>query len=89
VSPESAKCRQRSSCQEEKDYYDDLETELELADDDAPVLYKMGEAFFYLKLSAAKKQLRADMKRYDQEIGGLQARSEECEKGMKELKVLL
>jgi len=62
---------------------------LELADDEIPVLYKMGEAFFYLKLNAAKKQLRADMKRYDQEIGGLQARSEECEKGMKELKVLL
>lgn len=62
---------------------------MELADDETSVLYKMGEAFFYLKLNAAKKQLRADMKRYDQEIGGLQARSEECEKGMKELKVLL
>jgi len=75
--------------QEEKDYYDDLSTELELADDDEPVLYRMGEAFFYLSLIAAKKQLRADTKRYDREIGALNEKVEECEKGMKELKVLL
>jgi len=75
--------------QEEKDYYDDLSTELELADDDQPVLYKLGEAFFQLSLPAAKKQLRSDMKRYDSEIEGLRGRAEECEKGMKELKVLL
>jgi hypothetical protein len=50
--------RERAYAQEEKDYYDDLETELELADEDEPVLYKMGEAFFYLSLPAAKKQLR-------------------------------
>lgn len=77
------------SCQEEKDYYDDLSTELELADEDEPVLYKMGEAFFYLRLPAAQKQLRQDVKRYDGEISKLNTRAEECEKGMKELKVLL
>jgi prefoldin subunit 4 len=49
----------------------------------------MGEAFFYLSLIAAKKQLRADSRRYDKEIGGLNNKVEECEKGMKELKVLL
>ncbi|KAK1924366.1 Prefoldin subunit-domain-containing protein [Papiliotrema laurentii] len=75
--------------QEEKDYYDDLETELELADEDEPVLYKMGEAFFYLSLPAAKKQLRHDTKRYEKDIGELRERAEECEKGMKELKVQL
>jgi prefoldin subunit 4 len=66
-----------------------LSTELELADDDEPVLYKMGEAFFYLRLPAAKKQLRQDVKRYDAEISSLHGKAEECEKGMKELKVLL
>jgi prefoldin subunit 4 len=49
----------------------------------------MGEAFFHLSLPAAKKQLRVDIKRYDSDIDGLRSRSEECEKGMKELKVLL
>ncbi|BEI85875.1 hypothetical protein CcaverHIS002_0601620 [Cutaneotrichosporon cavernicola] len=72
---------------EEKDYYDDLEMELELAD--GPVLYKLGEAFFQLSLPAAKKQLRADIKRYDGEIGELRGQAGECEEGMKELKVLL
>ena len=75
--------------QEEKDYYDDLQTELELADDDQPVLYKMGEAFFHLTLPAARKQLRKDTKRYDDEISTLSERAEECEKGMKDLKVQL
>lgn len=79
----------RAYVEEEKDYYDDLDTELELADDDVPVLYKMGEAFFYLSLPSAKKQLRKDSKRYDEEIKELQARAEECEKGMKDLKVQL
>lgn len=63
--------------------------ELELADEDQPVQYKIGEAFFALSLPAAKKQLRADCKRYDGEIEGLRKQAEECEKGMKELKVQL
>ncbi len=73
--------------QEEKDYYDDLQMELELAD--GPVLYKLGETFFQLSLPAAKKQLRADIKRYDGEIAELRDQAGECERGMKELKVLL
>ncbi|RXK39330.1 prefoldin subunit 4 [Tremella mesenterica] len=75
--------------QDEKEYYDDLSTELELADDDQPVLYKLGEAFFSLSLSEAKKQLRKDTKRYDKDIGELEKRASECEVGMKELKILL
>jgi prefoldin subunit 4 len=75
--------------QEEKDYYDDLSTDLELADDDQPVLYKMGEAFLFLSLPAAKKQLRVDLKRYDGDIQGLRTRAEDCERGMKDLKVQL
>lgn len=74
---------------EEKEYYDDLETDLELADDDQPVMYKIGEAFFFLSLPQAKKQLRKDLKVYNNDIGDLQRRADECEKGMKELKVLL
>ena len=63
--------------------------EFELADDEAPVLYKMGEAFFHLSLPAAKRQLRVDVKRYEVDIDALQGRAGECEKGMKELKVQL
>nr|ODN86953.1 prefoldin subunit 4 [Cryptococcus depauperatus CBS 7841] len=76
---------------EEKEYYDDLETELELADEDEsqPIMYKMGEAFFYLSLEEARAQLKEDMNKYEQEIEKLENKAEDCEKGMKELKVLL
>ncbi|OWZ51521.1 prefoldin subunit 4 [Cryptococcus neoformans] len=76
---------------EEKEYYDDLSTELELADEDdpQPVMYKIGEAFFYLPLKDARRQLKGDLKKYEMEIEGLESKAEECEKGMKELKVLL
>jgi len=63
--------------------------DLELADDDQPVLYKVGEAFFHLSLPAARRQLRSDLKKYDSDIDALKGRADECEKGMKELKVLL
>lgn len=75
--------------QREKDYYDDLDTELELADEDDPVLYKLGETFFYLSLPSARKQLKADMRRYESEIDVLRAKAEDCESQMKELKVHL
>lgn len=63
--------------------------ELELADDDKPVLYKLGESFFSLSLPAAKKQLRGDTKRADKDIGELERKAEECQSGMNELKVHL
>jgi prefoldin subunit 4 len=53
------------------------------------VLYKLGETFFHLPLRDARRQLKSDIKRYDGEIGKLQERAEECEKGMKDLKVQL
>lgn len=62
--------------------------ELELSDAKT-IMYKIGEAFFDLPLPAAKKQLRADLKRYDGEIGELKERCEECEHGMQDLKVQL
>ncbi|ORY32883.1 hypothetical protein BCR39DRAFT_522277 [Naematelia encephala] len=75
--------------QDEKEYYDDLSTDLELADEDQPVLYRMGEAFLYLSLYAAKKQLKVDLKRYKVDIGALEDRARECEDGMRDLKVVL
>lgn len=52
-------------------------------------MYKIGEAFFYLPLRDARRQLKGDLKKYEKEIEGLESKAEECEKGMKELKVLL
>ena len=55
----------------------------------SPFLYRIGEAFFYLPLKDAKRQLKGDLSRYNQEIADLTGKAEECEKGMKELKVML
>ncbi|ORX35716.1 hypothetical protein BD324DRAFT_603088 [Kockovaella imperatae] len=81
---------ENSPPQEEKEYYDDLSTEFMLADSSSgPFLYRIGEAFFYLPLKDAKKQLKGDLSRYNREISDLNDRAEECQKGMKELKVML
>ncbi|WWC61962.1 uncharacterized protein I303_104548 [Kwoniella dejecticola CBS 10117] len=76
---------------EEKEYYDDLSTELELADEDdtEPILYKLGDSFFKLKLRDARRQLKSDLKRYEVEIQELEGKKGECESGMKDLKVQL
>ncbi|EKC98409.1 hypothetical protein A1Q2_07423 [Trichosporon asahii var. asahii CBS 8904] len=74
--------------EDEKEYYDDLQMELELSDAKT-IMYKIGEAFFDLPLPTAKKQLRTDLKRYDGEISELKERCDECEHGMQDLKVQL
>ncbi|WWC94587.1 hypothetical protein V866_001434 [Kwoniella sp. B9012] len=75
---------------EEKEYYDDLSMELELADSDSePILYKLGDSFFHLSLRNARKQLKSDLKRYESEIEGLESKKNDCELGMKDLKVQL
>ncbi|KDN46207.1 hypothetical protein RSAG8_04434, partial [Rhizoctonia solani AG-8 WAC10335] len=42
----------------EKEALDDLAMELELADEDDPVEYKIGEAFFHISLSAPKRSCK-------------------------------
>lgn len=54
-----------------------------------PVLYKLGESFFHLPLRDARRQLKGDLKRYESEIDELRTKEQECEDGMKELKVQL
>ncbi|KAJ9114838.1 hypothetical protein QFC20_001209 [Naganishia adeliensis] len=75
--------------QQDKEYYDDLEMELELADEDDQVLYKQGDAFFHLKPKAALKTLKIDRRAIERDIKSLERRVEECETGMKDLKVQL
>ena len=51
--------------------------------------YKQGDAFFHLKPKAALKTLKIDRKAIERDIKGLERRVEECETGMKGLKVQL
>ncbi|KAG8864619.1 hypothetical protein FRB96_005123 [Tulasnella sp. 330] len=74
---------------QEKEVLDDLSTELELADEDDPVLYKVGDAFVHIPLSDAQELLVRDQTALDKELDELRVRMEECENTMKDLKLVL
>jgi len=74
---------------QEKEALDDLSTELELADEDDIVLYKVGEAFLHMPLSRALKHLEQDQTSLRSQVASLSESAEDCEKKMKELKVAL
>ncbi|CCM02311.1 uncharacterized protein FIBRA_04402 [Fibroporia radiculosa] len=74
---------------QEKEALDDLSMELELADDDQPVMYKVGEAFLHLPHGRAMKRLEKDQNELDSELSRFSERAEECQKSMTELKVIL
>ncbi|EUC64306.1 prefoldin subunit 4 [Rhizoctonia solani AG-3 Rhs1AP] len=63
--------------------------ELELADEDEPVEYKIGEAFFHISLKRAQMLLQKDQESIDSEINGLQGEIDQCQQEMKDLKVAL
>ncbi|KAJ8518153.1 hypothetical protein ONZ45_g4769 [Pleurotus djamor] len=74
---------------QEKESLDDLSTELELADEDEPVLYKIGEAFLHMPHPQALKRLESDQSELDERLAQLTSQAESCETEMKELKVTL
>ncbi|KAJ7346970.1 Prefoldin subunit 4 [Mycena albidolilacea] len=75
--------------QQEKEALDDLSTELELADEDEPVLYKVGETFLHMPLPRALKRLEKDQADVTAQVSSLSSTAEQYEKEMKELKVIL
>ncbi|KAL5507482.1 hypothetical protein ACEPAH_6938 [Sanghuangporus vaninii] len=74
---------------EEKEALDDLAMELELADEEQPILYRIGETFVHLPLPRALKRLENDNTALNEDISKLGDQAEECEKEMKKLKVTL
>ncbi|EDR11621.1 uncharacterized protein LACBIDRAFT_189312 [Laccaria bicolor S238N-H82] len=74
---------------QEKEALDDLATELELSDEDQPVLYKVGEAFLHMPHPQAVKRLERDQNVIDARVAALAAQADECEAEMKDLKVTL
>ncbi|KAJ7077269.1 Prefoldin subunit 4 [Mycena belliarum] len=74
---------------QEKEALDDLATELELADEDEPVLYKVGEAFLHMPLSRALKRLEKDQADIDAQVSSISDSVDKCEQEMKGLKVTL
>ncbi|KAF5346715.1 hypothetical protein D9756_010423 [Leucocoprinus leucothites] len=74
---------------QQKEALDDLSTELELTDEDEPVLYKIGETFLHMPLPKALKRLERDQKDVDERFSKAAGEVEEIETQMKGLKVVL
>ncbi|RKP15037.1 putative GIM3-Gim complex component, partial [Piptocephalis cylindrospora] len=52
----------------EKEYLEDLSTELELADEDEPVRYRVGDAFVHLTVEEAQVSLERDQAKWDARV---------------------
>ncbi|KAF9585619.1 hypothetical protein BGW38_001528 [Lunasporangiospora selenospora] len=73
----------------EKEYLDDLAMELELADEDEPVRYRIGDAFISLSLEAAQERISKSQEELDKEIGELKTQMDQAVEKMDELKKVL
>ncbi|KAJ2609090.1 hypothetical protein H4S08_004191 [Coemansia sp. RSA 1365] len=71
---------------EEAEYLSDLVMELELLDEDEPVLYKIGEAFIEFTLEKAQARVEKDKERIDQRVADLNSQMSSVEFEMDELK---
>ncbi|KAF9364140.1 hypothetical protein BGX34_002408 [Mortierella sp. NVP85] len=70
----------------EKEYLDDLASELELVDEDEPVKYRIGEAFVSLSLEAAQERITKSQGELEEEIEALKVKIDETTEKMDELK---
>ncbi|CAO1613404.1 unnamed protein product [Sympodiomycopsis kandeliae] len=77
------------SKKEEKEALDEIALELELVDEDEQVLYKLADSFIHIPQSKALELLERDTEKIDSEIESLKKDIDECEEGMKKLKVIL
>ncbi|KAK4640196.1 hypothetical protein QC761_604850 [Podospora bellae-mahoneyi] len=73
----------------EKEELDDITTELELADEDDLVPYKIGDAFFHLPLPQAQELLGLSTAKIEEEIGELEDKMATIRGEMTQLKVEL
>lgn len=73
----------------EKEELDDITTELELADEDDLVPYKIGDAFFHLPLPQAQELLGLSTAKIEEEIGELEDKMATIREEMTRLKVEL
>ncbi|VUC22782.1 unnamed protein product [Clonostachys rosea] len=73
----------------EKEDLDDLSVELELADEDEKIPYKIGDSFFHLSLEQAQEMLGTTTSRIEEETSELEEKLGSVREEMKELKVQL
>ncbi|KAJ5362000.1 Prefoldin [Penicillium brevicompactum] len=75
--------------QKDKEDLEEVSLELELADEDELVPYKIGDSFFQLPLSDAQGMLSTSTEKIDSEVSKLEESISELREEMQELKVAL
>ncbi|CBQ69080.1 probable GIM3-Gim complex component [Sporisorium reilianum SRZ2] len=74
---------------EEREALDDLAMELELADEDERILYKIADTFVSLPHPDAMERLEAEQSEADERLAALQEKLDSYDAQMKQLKVKL
>ncbi|KAK1986381.1 Prefoldin subunit-domain-containing protein [Colletotrichum cereale] len=86
---QEAASNRRGAVQKEKEELDDLSTELELADEDEAVPYKIGDAYFHVSQPQAIEMLEQASAKIEEEVEGLESKLETIKEEMTQLKVEL
>ncbi|EGU77264.1 prefoldin subunit 4 [Fusarium oxysporum f. sp. raphani 54005] len=73
----------------EKEELDDLSTELELADEDEKIQYKIGDAFFHVSVEQAQEMLEQATEKLEEESTSLEEKLSSIREEMTKLKVEL
>ncbi|KAL5597443.1 hypothetical protein FOBRF1_011236 [Fusarium oxysporum] len=73
----------------EKEELDDLSTELELADEDEKIQYKIGDAFFHVSVEQAREMLEQATEKLEEESTSLEEKLSSIREEMTKLKVEL
>ncbi|CAM0141016.1 hypothetical protein VKS41_007731 [Umbelopsis sp. WA50703] len=80
---------QYEKLKQEKEYLDDLSMELELADEDEPVRYKIGDAFVHMPLEKALERITTDSEKVSADLEDLKSQMDNVQDQMAELKKAL
>lgn len=75
--------------QDEKEQLEELNMELELADEDEPILYKIASSFYHLRPDQATEKITQSLEILDASIEKLENDAEQCKSKMTELKTVL
>lgn len=75
--------------QKEKEDLEEVTTELELADEDEPVKYKIGDTFYSVPLATAQKLLETSTTEVDEEVTKLEDELSSMKEEMDSLKAHL
>ncbi|KAL4727637.1 hypothetical protein ACLX1H_004321 [Fusarium chlamydosporum] len=76
-----------SAKNKEKEELDDLSTELELADEDEKIQYKIGDAFFHVSVEQAQEMLEKATETLEEESASLEEKLSTIREEMSKLKV--